>query len=713
MNSWKNKLFIFISLLFIMISLETLYLKKPQVMEHLNNTLIDAAFSYRGDQASDKRIVIVDVDEKSLAELGQWPWSRDKVAKILENLTRAEVGIIGLDMVFAEADRSSPRRIAKRLHLAESDLEDYDEVLAKALENTPTITGFVFNFESNIAHQSPNINAMFLEHNIPKVSPLLQAKGITGNLPILQESAYSSGSFNTLPDSDGVVRYVPLLFSYEESVYPSLSFEMFRIMMQEKKVHIIYDENGVDFLQVAEMQIPTDVAGRLFVNYRGGTGKYPYISALDVYHDSFDKDLIQGAVVLVGTSAAGLLDLRATPFDSTYPGVEVHANVLDNLLNNNIIASPSYASGVDMVAIAVSIMIVGLIFTFASPLLSFGLLLGSLMLGATFYQKMFFEEHLLLNFAYPLLGVLLTTFVMTFVKIYQENRQKEMISQKFSKKVSPQVVERLLKNSEDAFATNETEVSIFFSDVRNFTSISEGFESPQALITYLNAYMSPMSDIIIQEQGTIDKYIGDAIMAYWNAPVAVENHADHALSAAIKQIAALQSLNQDIAQKNQPPIEIGIGIHTGLAIVGEMGSEGRSDYTVIGDSINLGSRIEGLCKAYGAKILISEATKNQLTKSYKIREVDKVRVKGKEESVSIYEVFGFGEFSPEEQAIEALYTKAKEAYLKAEFDRAYALFFQAFERRGDTLFTVYMQRCAHYLENKGKAVDEVFTFETK
>jgi adenylate cyclase len=478
-------------------------------------------------------------------------------------------------------------------------------------------------------------------------------------------------------------------------------------------VHIIYDENGVDYLQVGALEIPTDAAGRLFVNYRGGEGKYHYISALDVYHDSFDKAEIDGAIVLLGTSAAGLLDLRATPFDSTYPGVEVHANVLDNILNNNLIAAPSYASGVDMVAIFLSIMIVSLILTFATPLLSLGLIVGFLTALATFYQKMLFEEHLLLNFSYPMLASLLGIFMMTFVKIYQENRQKEMISEKFSKKVSPQVVEKLLKNAEEAFSTTQTEVTVFFSDIRNFTTISEGFENPKDLIDYLNAYMSPMSDIIIQEEGTIDKYIGDAIMAYWNAPIEVKNHADRAVSAAIQQIEALKKLNIMIAQNNQPLVDIGIGIHTGDAIVGEMGSKGRSDYTVIGDSINLGSRIEGLCKPYGAKILISESTKLKLVKKYKIREVDRVRVKGKEEAVSIYEVFGFGDFDEEELRVESLYKKAKSHYYASEFDDAYALFFRAFELRGDKLFTIYMERCAHYLKEEIQEVDEVCTFSTK
>jgi len=713
MNSIIRKFFTFFVVIFIMIAIEFMYDKSPALMENINNTLIDTAFLYRGEVQADTRIMIVDIDEQSLKALGQWPWSRDKIATILDNLTAAGVGIIGLDMVFAEKDRSSPINIAKALGVDKEDLADYDNILAESLKNSPTITGFVLNFEHEIMHEAPSVNAMYIQQGKEGEESLLEAKGITSNIQVLQESAYSSGSFSTLPDSDGVVRYVPLLFSYDESIYPSLSFEMIRVMLGEDSVNILYDESGVDSIRIGELDIPTDAEGRLFVNYRGPKQMYRYISALDVYNNHFDKEAFGGAIVLLGTSAAGLLDLRATPFDSTYPGVEVHANVIDNIVNNNLIAAPSYAYLIDKISIVFSIMIVALILSFASPLLSFLLLMGFLALQATFYQRMLFDERLLLNYAYPLLSAIVTIFVMTFIKIYQENRQKEMIAAKFSKKVSPQVVDKLLKNSEDALSVTETEVSIFFSDIRNFTAISEGFESPKALIEYLNTYMSPMSEIIISHEGTIDKYIGDAIMAYWNAPIPVKNHADKALSAAIKQIEALETLNITLAEKSHPFIDIGIGIHTGNAIVGEMGSEGRSDYTVIGDTINLGSRIEGLCKPYGAKILISGQTKKRLKEQYRIREVDKVKVKGKEEAVVIYEVLGFGEFSQQELVLENLYNEAKSLYKQAAFKEAYALFFEAYENKEHKLFTLYMDRCSEYINQGATKAEEVYTFMSK
>ncbi len=715
MNSLKSKIVTFLLVVVSLSSLmEYLYFQQPHFITNINNSLIDQAFIFRGERKGDDRIVVIDIDEKSLKELGQWPWSRNKLSKILENLTNAGVGIIGLDMVFSEPDRSSPRKIAKDANLSTKDLPDFDEIFAQTLTNTPTITGFTFNFEEEVKNQTPNINAIFIQKGkVGDEEYLLQAKGITSNLPLFQQSAYSAGSFNTVPDEDGNIRYVPLLISYEGAIYPSLSFEMIRAMLGVRKVIINYDENGVTSVKLGDIEIPTDSSGRMFVDFAGGAKSFRYISALDIYNNSFKKSDIEGKVAILGTSAAGLLDLRAMPFDKVYPGVEVHANVIDNIINNNIISSPSYAIGVTLIAILLSVLIPATLIYFLSPAISFFMLFGYIAFGTWYYYKSLFSDHILLNFAYPLITTLVTVSTITFLKIYFENRQKEVIKEKFAKKVSPQVAAELLKNPKDVFSAKEAEITIFFSDVRNFTTISEGFKDPKDLISYLNDYMSPMSSIIIEERGTIDKYIGDAIMAYWNAPTEVKNHPDRALRAAIRQIEALKPLNEKLKQNSLPLIDIGIGLHTGVAIAGEMGSEGRSDYTIIGDSVNLASRIEGLCKPYGAKILISEFTKSGLKEEYKLREIDRVKVKGKDEAVTLYEVLGFGNFSTKELEIEERYMDALKLYKKGEFRDAYKLFNTCYDLDGHKLFALYMDRCATYIERGVKEFDGVYKFETK
>ncbi len=690
-----------------------LYLQQPELIQKIDNAMLDTAMRFHGTTPPDTRITIVDIDEKSLKQLGQWPWSRDKIAKILTHLTDAGAAVIGLDIVFAEKDNSSPVNIAQRLNIPADRLADYDKILAETLLRTPTITGFIFDFKHPNNNPAPATNAIYIQRGKGEKEHLLEAKGVTANIPLIQQNSISSGSFNTLPDDDGIVRRVPMLIAYDDAIYPALSFEMVRALMNIQKVEIIYDENGVDHIRLGALTIPTDRQGKMFVQYHGGAKSYPYLSAVDIFNNRFDPADIQNRIVLVGTSASGLLDLRATPFDNVYPGVEVHANAIDNIINQDFIAAPSYTKGITVTMIVTVVILSALIVLTLTPLFSFLWSIGFMALLVTFLYQMLFHEHIVLNFAYPILAAAATITILTFLKIYNERSQKELIRDKFAKKVSPQVAAQLLKSDKDIFMTSEEEITIFFSDIRNFTTISESFAHPAILIEYLNRYMSPMSEIIISYEGTIDKYIGDAIMAYWNAPLRVENHADKALSAALKQLSALKQLNATLQKKAFPPIDIGIGIHTGKAVVGEMGSSGRSDYTVIGDTINLGSRIEGLCKTYGAKILISEATKAQLQEAYRIREVDRVQVKGKDSAVTIYAVTGFGTFSQEEAEIEKTYRHARRLYKEARFHEAYTLFEKLYRRVPEKLFALYMERCQVYEKEKIKEFDAVYRFTTK
>jgi len=701
------KVNIFISTLIAGMFSLLLYLN-PQSLEKFNANFIDMAFNLRGEIKPSSDIAIIDIDEKSLQQLGQWPWSRDKVARILQNLTDAGIGIIGFDMVFAEKDRTSPKNILKDLNLSLS-LPDHDRVLANTLANSPAILGFVFNFEKNITTNKPPLqNAIFIEKNkTDDNSYIPQAKGYTTNIPILQSNAYSSGSFNMFSDSDGVVRYVPLVFKYDDTIYPSLTLEMTRAMLGEKIVEIYYDQNGVAGIKIGSIEIPTDRYGRIFVNYRGDKS-YKYISAVDIYNKNFDKKDLEGKILLFGTSAAGLLDLRSTPFSSVFPGVEIHANVLDNIINADFISSPSYLLGENIINIFIITFILAIVSSFLSPLFSliFSLLFFSGMFYYFYYEM--FEKGVLLNFLYPTLAALVTVFYILFYKLFVESKQKEKIKKKFATKVSPAVVEELLKEDMDLDA-KESEITIFFSDIRNFTTISEEFGSAKKLVEYLNSYLSKMSEIVIQTQGTIDKYIGDAVMAYWNAPIKQKDHADLALKCALKQLESLEELNKTLT----PPIAIGIGIHTGVATVGEIGSENRSDFTIIGDSVNLCSRLEGLTKAYGAKIIISEDTKNLLKDRYKIRELDLVQVKGKNKSIKIFEVLGFGEFDEEELNREKLYDKALKFYRSADFEEARTIFTSLKERYKEYLYEMYQKRCEELIKREIKDFDGVYRFVTK
>ena len=351
-----KRLWIQLILLFVvLIGSTSLLLFQPKLLVSFELKIKDQMMLWRGELPADDRIVIVDIDEASLKQIGQWPWPRDTVAELLQKLSDLEVGMIGLDVVFVEPDNSSPMRVIQRLAQSSSQsinivlnaLPDYDAQLAETLANTPTILGYVFALTKDKLQpdEIPPAKALIIERDKPAVSYLLKAHRPILNLPVLQQAAYSSGYFNTLPDDDGVVRSVPLVIEYDGLLYPSLSLEMMRVAFDSARVTVQYDQKGVESIQVGDVQIPTDPFGRIQVNYRGGAYQYHYISAADVLSGRVEPEVIAGKIVLLGTSAAGLLDLRSTPFDSVYPGVEVHATILDNILNQDFIMKPMWVMG--------------------------------------------------------------------------------------------------------------------------------------------------------------------------------------------------------------------------------------------------------------------------------------------------------------------------------------------------------------------------------
>lgn len=719
------------------------YIFLPDAHTLLDNKLRDIMFLVRGEQRGSDDVVIVDIDERSLKELGQMPWSRDKFAQILYNMTEAEVGIIGFDIVFPERDASSPIKVAKEYGLPFENLPDFDEIFAQSVANTPTLLGYVFNFESEDSSYDgvPSIPAIFIERNMELDEYMLKPKGIILNIREVQESSYSSGFFNMIPDSDGVVRNVPTLMKYDNIIYPSLSFEMVRIATGVDRVYVNYSDIGVDNIALGELKIPTDRYGQLFVNFKGAKFSYNYISALDIFNNNFKKEAIEGKFVLIGTSAAGLLDLRAMPFDSAIPGVEIHANVIDNIINGDFLSKPAWVFALDLITIPIIIITLSLLLAFASTLLSLLIILVS-GAGLIFYlYYMLFSYGVVLNILFPILSFSLAVLSSTFVNYFLETKQKEKIKQKFASKVSPAVMEDILANADsDVLAGKEKEITVFFSDVRNFTNISEAMGNPRNLIEFMNEYMDPMTDIIIKTEGTVDKFIGDAIMAYWNAPSDVKDHADKALSATLMQLHEVGNLNKkmrvdprfkpvvEMADRlKKPIIDIGIGLNSGVAIVGEMGSSSRADYTVIGDPINLGARLESLCKFYDSKCNISNFTKELLKGEYIFRFLDLVTVKGKSEPIEIWQVVDFEDIKrfeeslysvTKEQLQEELDThhKAIKLYKEANFKDALALFDKLNSNEYKTnkaVYGMYKERCEHYIDEPPVDFNGVFVHTTK
>lgn len=705
-------------LLFILISASVsyAYLFLPATYQNLDDKLRDFLFITRGAVPIGEDIVIVDIDEKSLHEIGQWPWERNFVAQMLQNLSGAGAGIIGLDIVFSEEDKTSPHRFASQLNIPQA-LPNYDLQFAKALVDTPTILGYIFSFDKEFNSDRstlPSIPAIFIEKNLPESHYLLQPIGLLSNLESIQTSGYSSGYINNVPDASGAIRSVPLVMRYQDSIYPSLAFEMFRIANNAQKVSIDYSPVGISTLHAGKIEIPTDRNGRMYLNHRGPAKTFKYLSASDIVNNTFDPKSVAGKYVLVGTSAYGLMDLRTNPFDNIYPGIEIHATLIDNLIHQDMLLRPEWVEIVELGMIIALSAIVVLGLSLLSPVWLFSGFIALFTSVGYLNYYLLFEHHIIVNLFFMALTLGLSILSVLAMSYFFENRQKEQVKKKFAQKVSPQVMEDLLKNdSFDALQTREVEVTIFFSDIRSFTTISEQLGTPERLVAFLNEYMTAMAQPIVHSRGTIDKFIGDAIMAYWNAPNSVENHADMAVSSALKQLSMRESLDKKFQSQFGINLDFGIGLNTGFVTVGDIGSQGRSDYTVIGDPVNLASRLEGLCKYYHSRLIISESTCKALCSPYVIRELDIVRVKGKTEPIRIYEVIDEGTASEAyEQELHEFYS-ALELYRHTKFEEAMGKFQSLYDASNDFLYSLYVQRCENLKGLNLDHFDGVYEFHEK
>jgi len=747
MNKHLKKFFYYF-LLAITIFMAILYFYSyiPKTLNSFDNRLRDYMFILRGEVEDSKNIVIIDLDNRSLKEVGQWPWSRDTVSELLINLTNAGVGLVGFDIVFAEEDRTNPTKIIKKYNIQTTqEIPDNDEYFASIISQTPTILGYQFQLsKDDFAEQrTPDIPAIFIEKNLTDNNKglVINAFGTILNLPIIQQSSYSSGFFNNVPDESGVVRSVPLIIKYNEQIYPSLALEIIRVISDIKKVFINYDQNGVENIQLGDFMIPTDRYGRSIVNFRGGAKSFQYISAVDILNNNFDKKDIEGKIAIVGTSAAGLLDLRATPFESVYPGVEVHANIIDNILTKNFISKPSWVDGVNILHIFILSFIIIMLVAYSPLYVALTIITLVAVLDIYLIFLSLFTYGLILNILFPILTIIISSISAITLNYFLEQKQTKAIKNKFASKVSKEVMESLLANPDDtSFSAMEKEVTVFFSDVRGFTNISESMPNAKVLIEFMNEYMDPMTDIIINQHGTVDKFIGDAIMAYWNAPGNVPDHAERAVIATMEQLHMLDELNKkfekderftDVVKMSKengvPVVDIGIGLNSGVVIAGEMGSSQRSDYTVIGDPINLGARLESLCKFYNSKCNISNFTKERINnEKYIFRFLDLVTVKGKKEPIEIWQIHDYNR----DESLHKLYNVTKKRlfeeleryhnainlYKEANFSQALIIFkeLESWEdKTNKNIYQIYIQRCKHYIEEPPENFNGVFEHTTK
>ncbi|MFZ6768751.1 CHASE2 domain-containing protein [Undibacterium sp. Di26W] len=697
-----------------------------------------------------KDIIIVNIDEKSLTEVGQWPWKRSVVADLIKRLTDDyHVRAVGVDVVFPEPDGSSGFQILEGL--AKKELKDskgfveqvaglkhqldFDDRLTKAFESRPVVLGYFFSDDKKAVSKGA----------LPKPA-LLQAElggrdvesaeyfSFIANMQQLQDAAIAGGFLTPTPDSDGVIRSIPLLAKYKSNYYEALSLATARVALNATRLKPKFSKDAANLQEDTSKDdeieaivlnssprktIPLEPLLRSLIQYKGkggpDGGRFTYISAVDVLKKQLPEPVLADKIILIGTTAVGLKDLRTAPVGIDYPGVEMHANVIASILDNDFKIRPSDSRSIELI----QVILLGIVLTFAlirlKPVAAILFTLSSLLTAVAFNYWMYESFDKVLPLATPLLLIFLLFLFVFGWNYVVESRRLRGVVRRFGEYVAPELVAVMADEPDSYTMEGESrELTVMFSDVRGFTTISETLSAVD-LREYINIYLTAMSEEIRGNRGTLDKYIGDAVMAFWGAPVRLTDHARRSVESALKMQVTAHRLSQEFVQRGWPALKIGIGLNTGEVRVGDMGSKIRLAYTVMGDAVNLSSRLEGVTKLYGVGIIVGEATK-KAAPEFAYRELDRVRVKGKTQPISIFEpVTELTNLDADTTAILDLWHRALNIFRAQQWDEAEALFQDYLKMRSaDVSAQVFLERIAYYRDNPPPADwDGVATFVSK
>jgi adenylate cyclase len=673
-----------IAVFIIFIALVLFFIDAP-FLRFMELKALDLRMVSRGVIPAGGETIIVAIDEKSLSELGRWPWPRTTIAKLVDALKGYGAKAVGFDIVFAEPDANSSLnavtelsreakeagiRDARLLGLLEEKqkLADTDAALAQSIEKAGNVTlGYFFHIsEKDVGHLTEQeiaagekeiANSRFQMVRARKGANealLTHAYAAQPNLPRLSEFAGNSGYFNSFPDSDGVIRWSPLIIKFRDNYYTSLALSMIAQYLDWPMLVLNLAEYGVESVILDKLEIPTEERGRMLINYLGPGKTFPHYSVSDILNDRLPAETFKGKIVLVGATATGIYDMRVTPFSAVYPGIEIHATVIDNILHRNFLIHSGWTRFLDIC----TIIVMGLIMGTAIPRLKAvaGIALCLALIGAFVAANaaVFIKLNVWMNLIYPALTMITIYLGITIYRYVTEEREKKKIRGAFQYYLTASVVNEILKDpSKLKLGGDKKNLSVMFTDIRGFTSIAEKL-TPEELVHLLNEYLTAMTDVVFKYDGLLDKYIGDAIMAVFGAPLDQPDHALRACRTGIEMISELRRLREKWAAEGRPDVNIGVGINSGDMVVGNMGSQMRFDYTVIGDNVNLASRLEGINKEYGTNIIISEYTYEVVKNELFCRELDAVRVKGKKLPVRIFELLGDKKDAAEWREFEAI-----------------------------------------------------------
>lgn len=789
---WRHRISFLISVVTTVAALTLYYLtflgEKPtpifEFIQRFELNALDTRFRYRPPHYAnpDKRIVVLDIDQRSQEVLGRWPFSRAYLAKMLDVLHDEGASVVGFDITFSKPDLyAAPLRDLKadlqaRIKHGEhvdpkiiADVQrreeeyDADKKFAASIHNFgPVILGnFLLYTEDDLRGLDDatldayaNQMAFFAYPPAQPIHPATQkedklkmlevfdnryllARGVESNLEQLTSALYGdfswTGYFNAPPDPDSVVRKATLVLPYGRSndlqqwdLYPSLDLMTARAFIgpPAQDTRVIYGPSGIVEIRLGDaIVLHPDGKAQMPINYQGPKGTYEQCSIVDVIQqNSKDCKLIgnlKGKVVLVGATATGIGDLKGTPYGGTdYPGIEIHANVVDNILNQKFLKHGLEQALVDILLILFVGIPVGILLALVSPRwMWFGIALLVPMVGVNFWA---FLHGWWLNLLVPSATLILNVLLVSLYRALIEEKEKRRVRNAFGQYLSPEVIRRLLVNPQ-LVEPRKTDITVMFSDIRGFTTISEKLDA-QELALFLNQYLSDMTKLVFETQGTLDKYIGDAVMAFWGAPFEEPGHAAKGCNSALEMIRHVHELQKKWEAEGKPKLDIGIGLNTGVASVGNMGSALRYGYTALGDAVNLSSRLEGLNKEYGTHILVNETTYAEVKNDgFLFRELDLIRVKGKLQPVILYELIGRkGEISVYGEAEELrvrmeLFERARELYRKRQWEPAQKTFQDILDKwPDDGPSRTYWKRCQEYLfEEPPMGWDGVFTMTHK
>ncbi|MBI9074616.1 MAG: CHASE2 domain-containing protein [Desulfatibacillum sp.] len=706
------------------------YAIQPNFLEFMELKTVDLRFHARSKISPGPEVVLAVIDEKSLEEQGKWIWPRNKLASMIDRLSDAGAAVIGLDIGFLEEDQNSTTNTVEEIEQALhgrglgddqlfSELDrikaqgDHDRTLAQAIKNAqmPIVLGYFFQMSSEgLSNVTPEEVQAHIDHTIGSKYSHVKYSGQAAlgidlpnafmpqsNIPDITKVTRHSGYFNMMPDPDGTFRWLNMVIHCQGSFYAPLSLQT---LAAYKKADLALNvaEFGVSSVQVGDMLIPTDESGRFMINYRGPAKTFEHISVTDIIEGRVPEEKLRDKIVMVGATAIGIFDLRVTPFTAdNYPGLEIHANVVDNILRGDFIRRTNLSHILDIFAIIAVASILGLAIPRfpVIPGLATALILA---IGYMVLCLFLFTRGTILNMVYPI-GIVVVSYVsMTVYKYLTEEKDKRFIKDAFSTYLAPSVVNQVIKNRESLkLGGEQREITAFFSDVQGFTSISEKLTAT-ALVELLNIFLSEMTEIILDNEGTVDKYEGDAIIAFFGAPNVMPDHAARAAIACVEMQRKLVELRERFTLEGRPILHMRIGMNTGQAVVGNMGSSKRFDYTMMGDTVNIAARLEGVNKVYGTYTMISQATYDQCSDYIAVRELDAVNVVGKAEPIVIYEIIGLkGEVDSHKEQLVGHYAQGLAAYRQSQWKEAVGHFDKALAfDPGDPPSLTMKKRCVEY-----------------